>query len=59
MNNYYPIGTTAFILLESLWKSEKMEESMHMSDRMVKTAALLQQGDHIGWQMYIPTKGRN
>ncbi len=57
MNNYYPLATKSSILLDSLWKSEKMEESKHMSDRMVKMATLLGHDEHIGWQMYVPTKG--
>ncbi len=55
--NYYPIGTTSFIRLNCLFKSEKTEESRHMSDRMVKTAALLKEDEMVGWQLVNSPRG--
>lgn len=57
MMNYYPIGTTASLKLECLYKFREGNINNHMCVRIVKTASLLSRNEHIGWQMYIPKKG--
>ena len=61
MNNYYPQDTKAAIKLKSLIKGENNDEKKKLllaeriSTRMVKCASILDEGEHIGWQMYVPT----
>ncbi len=57
-NSIYPVNTAAAVRLEAL---KKLEGKRHLSDRLstrlVKIAAALNAGGHIGWQMYLPAKG--
>ena len=58
MKNYLE-ETATVIRLEKLIKAgEKQRFCDRLSSRMVSCAAVLPVGEHIGWQMTIPKKGR-
>lgn len=54
----YPQNTVCVVSLEALIRREnKIALSERMSTRMVKSAAVLEAGEYIGWQLSIPRKG--
>lgn len=62
MENMMDMKTTLMttaIQLDKLYKrSDKSRLSDYMSTRMVKCAAMLTNGNFLGWQMTVPQKGR-
>ena len=58
MDRSCPADTKTVIRLEKLFRiREKRLESDFMAFRMVKCAAALEEGEHVGWQMIVPTRG--
>jgi len=57
-NSFFPKKTTISIKLDKLLEiKEKVFISDKMSTRLVKSASVLDEGEFIGWQINIPTKG--
>ena len=59
MNQFYLSKSMTAINLDKLIKADDSRQfSERMSSRMVKCASVLPVGEHIGWQMIVPRKGK-
>ena len=54
---WFPANTTVFLKMDKIIKRSKENTLERLSHHMVKCASVLPIGEHIGWQMTIPTKG--
>ena len=54
----FPENTQSAVYIDKLIISkDKRLLSERMSSRMVRSASVMDKGDHVGWQMFVPTKG--
>ena len=54
----FPENTQSAVYIDKLIISkDKRLLSERMSSRMVRSASVMDKGDYVGWQMFVPTKG--
>ena len=57
-NDYYPLHTDKIIRCGKIIKrSDKIVLSERLSTRMTRSAAVIPQGEFIGWQIFVPKEG--